>query len=123
MPKIIFKYQDLPKKISIYCHKNMMLFLLKHNFINWDFYLMNYLFSIKSFRTIIVNNYAYKSSLDKNKKNTYTGDLSFNQSNKNIEINVRRKSEYFEDNFFNNSFHQFNEKNEIYYFFYTNIKN
>ena len=130
MPKLIFKYQDISKTISIFCNKNIMLFLLKKNFINWDFYLMNYLFSIKSFRKIIINNYAcksYKSSLDINKNSTQKENDSLNkkekQKNKSIEIKIRKNSEFLEDNLINNSFQQFNEKNEIYYFFYTNITN
>lgn len=30
------------------------MYLYKNNFINWDFYILNYIFSIKSFRKILL---------------------------------------------------------------------
>ena len=53
MPKIYFLYENVEYKISTYCEQKLFLYLYKHNFINWDFYVLNYIFSIKSFRKFI----------------------------------------------------------------------
>ena len=58
MPKIYFKYKSLKNEIIAFCDKNLFLYLYKNNFINWDFYVLNFLFSIKAFRKIILNNYS-----------------------------------------------------------------
>ena len=53
MPKIFFSYEDIKYKICNYCGGNLFLYLYRNNFINWDFYTLNYLFSLKNFRKII----------------------------------------------------------------------
>ena len=52
------------KQITKYIDAELLLFLLEHNFVNWDFYIIHYLFSIKYFRTLIV------SILSKHNNNT-----------------------------------------------------
>ena len=52
------------KQITKYIDAELLLFLLEHNFVNWDFYVIHYLFSIKYFRTLIV------SILSKHNNNT-----------------------------------------------------
>ena len=139
MPKIIFKYQNISKNINIFCHQKMMLFLLKNHFVNWDFYIMNYLFSIKAFRNTILNFMSYKSTIDNMKNNSkterndnkiiITQKINKKQFN-NIEENQKSSylfflfekynNIYLENNSIKHLFHQFNLKNEVYYFFYTN---
>ena len=140
MPKITFEYHDIPKKIITFCHEKIMLFLLKNNFVNWDFYLMNFLFSIKAFRNIILNYISYSPIIDnicniRSKfKKDYSNKLLFDkEKNKNLKnIAAISKNEYhytlieknnniyLELNSINSFFQLFNQKNEVYYFFYTN---
>lgn len=75
MPTIYFKYKSLKKEIIAFCDKNLFLYIYKHNFINWDFYVLNFLFSIKAFRKIILNNYSI------NRKNTFNDIFSKTISN------------------------------------------
>ena len=147
MPKIKFKYQNIPQNIEAYCHKNMMLFLLKKNFVNWDFYLMNYLFSIKVFRKIILNYFNDKSSLnklhfDEKKEPDISCDKDFTNKKKykkyNFDESNFRKiinyngddslkklnsNIYLDEYFVNKFFPKCDEKKEIFYFFYTNNSN
>ena len=128
MPKITFKYQDIPKNIIIFCHRNMMLFLLKNNFINWDFYLMNYLFSIKAFRKLILKYLSFNIINRNLGQNT---EESFNLDSLTYEKNAspRLNNLYLLDNdniifdSFYNKLQLFNEKSETMHFFYTNDSN
>ena len=135
MPKIIFNYQDMDNNIITFCHKNIILFLLKRNFINWDFYIMNYLFSIKEFREKLLNNYAYTSRinfLNKEKTKKYNNISSytnkFPKKNRIYEYNKIDKTNnkiyfYLVENINDIYEHEFNLKSDIYYFFYTNNSN
>ena len=58
MPIIFFNYKNLKEEIALYCDKTLFLYMYKHHFINWDFYALNYLFSIKIFRKRILQNYS-----------------------------------------------------------------
>ena len=42
MPIIIFWSEHIKKNIVTYCEQKLFLFLLKKNFINWDYYILNY---------------------------------------------------------------------------------
>ncbi len=53
IPYITFDSDFSNKTIMRYIDKELFLFLLKNNFLNWDFYIINYLFSIKLFRKFI----------------------------------------------------------------------
>ena len=145
MPKVIFNYQDIPKNIISYCQKNMMLFLLKNNFINWDFYLMNYLFSIKVFRKIILNYFNNKSSLyknvfNRNRNKNISCDNFFTNEKRSKKLNIdeinidnilskknnllKKLNSIYLDKYFNKKFSpNCDEKQEIFYFFYTNTLN
>ena len=133
MPTIYFKYKSLRSEIVAFCDKNLFLYIYKNNFINWDFYVLNFLFSIKVFRKIILNNYSlnkkfnyneiYSKTLDnerinlkkkkKLKENKLTIDIKdvkrFDILNESIIINKNK----------NKIYNILNEKNESYLFFYT----
>ena len=51
IPEIIVNVHN--KSISKYIDTELLLFLLERNFVNWDFYIIHYLFSLKRFRKII----------------------------------------------------------------------
>jgi len=130
MPKITFKYQDIPKNIIIFCHRNMMLFLLKNNFINWDFYLMNYLFSIKCFRKLILKYLSFNiinRNLSARTEETFDLDSLIYEKNTSPRQNKLYLYLLDDDNIifdsFYNKFQLFNEKSEAMHFFYTNDSN
>ena len=141
MPKIYFLYEDIEYNISTFCEKNLFLYLYQHNFINWDFYVLNYIFSIKSFRKFILQFFSFSEYAgiknlkmnintsqiknlrsistykNKNKINLYNfieekNDIKNNENKKILLLNKK----------INN---QMNENNESYIFFYTdlNLKN
>ena len=127
MPIIYFNYKNLKEEIATFCDKSLFLYMYKNNFINWDFYSLNYLFSLKIFRKKILQNYAFvrKNFLSKennvlNQINKKSRILSSNSTfnikrdiniNEEIPIINRDKSKTY--NMINNS-------NESYIFFYTN---
>ena len=55
--------------ITKFVHIELLLYLIKKNFLSWDFYLIHYLFSFKAFRWIIEktfsNNFKTSNNLDK----------------------------------------------------------
>ena len=58
MPIIYFKHKNIKGEIKAFCDKFLFVYMYKNNFINWDFYALNYLLSMKLFRNIILNNYS-----------------------------------------------------------------
>ena len=119
MPIIIFWSEHIKKNIMTYCDKELFLFLLKKNFVNWDYYILNYLFSLKIFRLIILKGISiYKK---------YTIDKSDNNT---IDINnlstlyLKKPLDYINDktlmiNLNKKIYNQYNTNNETYKFFYT----
>ena len=111
MPLIIFWSEHIKKNIIIFCDKELFLFLLKNNFVNWDYYILYYLFTFKIFRLIILKGISYYSRY--NSKSSYMINLYIkqfmNKINENTNIlNIHRKI-----------YNHFSDKNESYKFFYT----
>ena len=73
MPLIIFWSEHIKKNIIIFCDKELFLFLLKNNFVNWDYYILYYLFTFKIFRLIILKGISYYSRY--NSKSSYMINL------------------------------------------------
>ena len=130
MPKILFLYEDLDYKIVTYYKKNLFLYLYKNNFINWDFYVLNYFFSIKTFRELMLKFFSFSKeyiliksllgnknkiknlkniSIIKNIESTYNLFLDEEDKNSNKNIFLIKKKIY----------NQMDENNEIYTFFYS----
>ena len=55
MPHVYFEYENCKNPILRYIEKELMMYLYERNFMNWDYYIMCYLFSIKRFRVFIEN--------------------------------------------------------------------
>ena len=127
MPIIYFDYKNLKEEIATFCDRSLFLYMYKNNFINWDFYSLNYLFSLKVFRKKILQNYAFVRKHFLSKENKV-----INQMNKkprglsaystfdikrdikiNDEISIINRDKAKTCNMINNS-------NESYIFFYTN---
>ena len=127
MPIIIFWSEHIHRNIVTYCDKDLFLFLLKNNFVNWDYYLLNYLFSIKAFRQIISSGLSFYSN-----HSLYNVKLSpFNETDKKNKIIypiykidnslfsfINEKSIILNTN--KKIYNHLNENNESYEFFYTN---
>ena len=134
MPKIFFVYENTDYNIITYCDKNLFLYLYKNNFINWDFYVLNYIFSIKAFRTIILQFLSLfkegKKQSDNNKKKLM--NLKKNAKGNKIETmfyylmkDEETKNKKSRKNLFigtRKAYNQMNENNESYAFFYSDSK-
>ena len=131
MPKIYFLYENIGHNIVIYCNKNLFLYLYKNNFINWDFYAINYIFSIKDFRRIILKFLSFSNDYSsiKNKKNKIKNlkNISEFKINENIYSLIKDKNDKIKTMFLINKkiYNHINENFEIYKFFYSsnNFKN
>ena len=55
VPKITFQYEGDKRKITRFIERDFFLYLWNRNFMNWDFFVMNYFISLKSFRIYIEN--------------------------------------------------------------------
>ena len=134
MPIILFWSEHIKKYIIAYCDKDLFLFLFKNNFINWDYYVLNYLFSIKAFRQIILNSLSFYKNYNIN--NIKLSSLSsftereIKNKNKSRYISPKNKKiDYFLFSYINEKtillninkkiYNQLNENNESYRFFYT----
>ena len=129
MPIIIYWSEHIQKNIIIYCDKNLFLYLLQNNFVNWDFYVLNYLFSIKIFRQIILsglsfyknnninnNNIEISSFTERERKNEIISSFLKNLNNSLFSF-INEKTIFFNIN--KKVYNQLNENNESYKFFYT----
>ena len=121
MPIVIFWSEHIKKNIIIYCDKDLFLFLFQNNFINWDYYILNYLFSIKVFRQIILYNLSFyrKNNVNNIKLSSYTERENKNKYLYSINkaINYSLFSYINEKTILLND--QLNENNESLEFFYT----
>ena len=90
-PEIYFYIND----ITIYRNVNVELifFFLENNFINWDFYAIEYLFSFCKF-SLIINNF-----LSIYKINKYHFKSNFILKNKNINLSEEKKLKYSRKNY------------------------
>ena len=61
MPNINLRFVDMKKYVNLFIDKELLVYLLEKQFVNWDFYVVHYLFSIKSFRIFIQNILSKKS--------------------------------------------------------------
>ena len=138
MPIIFFNYKNLKEEIALYCDKTLFLFMYKDNFINWDFFALNYLFSIKIFRKRILQNYSLvkkdilksilpQCSLKSNENTIENSILKYMNKTSRINEDNQIKNEKFELNEEitilnkdkNKIYNMMNPNNESFIFFYT----
>ena len=104
IPYITFDWIYLNKPVKKYIEKDLLIFLIMNNFLDWDFFAINYLFSFKIFRNYI------ELSLSKRKRNE---KLYSNQ-----DTNNKKDDNYFLISYKN--IYKFKTKDLIYCFFMTN---
>jgi len=59
MPKIVIKLPNYSKQINHFIDKQLLVFLYKNNFKDWNFFISHYLFTLKKFRLCINNILSY----------------------------------------------------------------
>ena len=129
MPRIYFSYQNINYNIYTFCDKNLFLYLYKNNFVNWDFYALNFLFSFKYFRKIILNFFSlckganfFENKILTNVKEVKSPTI-MNRFKYNIDGENNIENEFEENKDINicnkKVLNQINENNESYMFFYS----
>jgi hypothetical protein len=124
LPTIQLWCEHLNRTIIAFCDKNLFLFMLKNNFINWDFYALHYLFSMKSFRKLIIKKYSLEVrpllktlyNNYKNKSHNYEDDYLYNKIDIKLSSSNFNTTLYTREKKINNLL---NDKNESFVFFYT----
>ena len=131
MPIILYWSEHIKKNVIVYCDKDLFLFMLKNNFVNWDYYVLNYLFSLKIFRLLILKGISFYS-----KYNSNNSKLNETNQNKIYDRNKKRIEKYINDLYLEKSvkyidektiilninrkiYNQHSDNNESYRFFYT----
>ena len=61
-PEIILEFDADKKSMNKYVNKELMLFLHQNNFLNWDFYILHFLYSFKSMRRVMSGIFSAKNS-------------------------------------------------------------
>ena len=129
MPRIYFSYQNINYNTYAFCDKNLFLYLYKNNFVNWDFYALNYLFSFKYFRKIVLNFFSltkrtniFENDIFPNMKEVKTPNI-VNKLKYNIEEENNSEDEFEENKDIiicnKKVLNQMSENNESYMFFYS----
>ena len=121
MPVIIFWSEHIKKNIMTYCDKELFLYLLKNNFVNWDYYILNYLFSLKIFRLIILKGISLYKKLNSKKSEESKSLIDIDNIST---LYLKKPLDYINDktlliNLNKKIYNQYNSNNEIYKFFYT----
>lgn len=128
MPKIYFLYEGFEHKIATYCEKHLFLYLYKNNFVNWDFYVLNYIFSIKVFRTIVIHflsfnkDYFILRNAKRNKILLNTFEIMKDSNNNNLYNLVDDDEDKKRKNILlvnKKIYDQMSDNNESYIFFFT----
>ena len=84
-PEIILEFNSDKKTMKKYINKELMLFLHHNNFLNWDFYILHFLYSFKTLRRVLSgifsakNNSRYKRFI---KPNEYSDIPDYNKKGK-----------------------------------------
>ena len=128
MPTIYFLYEGFEHKIATYCEKNLLLYLYKNNFVNWDFFTLNYIFSIKVFRKIVIHflsfnkDYIVLRNSKRNKILTKSFEVMKDNNNNNLYNLVDDDEDKKRKNILlvnKKIYDQMSDNNESYIFFYT----
>ena len=109
MPYISIKLPNYKKQINYFINKEMLVFLYKNKFKNWNFYISHYLFTLKKFRLCINNILSYYNLYNSLKtKNMNKNRTKFNFSN------YKLNATDIENNKNNNNISNINKINNLY---------
>ena len=92
MPEISLLFRDYEKQLNHCIDKELFIYLQQNNFMEWDFYILHYLYYLQDFRNYISRNLSLRSNL-----NLFLRKKIINENNKisfidskynNININI-----------------------------------
>ena len=61
-PEIILEFNSDKKTMNKYINKELMIFLYQNNFLNWDFYILHFLYSFKTLRRVLSGIFSAKNN-------------------------------------------------------------
>ena len=64
MPEISLLFRDYEKQLNHCIDKELFIYLQQNNFIEWDFYILHYLYYLQDFRNYISRNLSLRSNLN-----------------------------------------------------------
>ena len=86
MPEISLIFRDYEKQLNHCIDKELFLYLHQNNFVDWDFFIMHYLYHLQDFRKFIGKNLSLRSNI-----NLFLRKKIINENNK-IDFNDSKKS-------------------------------
>ena len=106
MPEISLLFKDYEKQLNHCIDKELFLYLQQNKFVDWDFYIMHYLYYLQEFRKYIGRNLSLRSNL-----NYFLKKKIIKENNK-IEFTDSKKSNNYNINFgiiasLNNSYNKY----------------
>ena len=63
-PEIIFEFRSQKERMNRYINKELFLYLHQNNFMNWDFYILHYLYSFKYVRRIMSGIFSVRNNIN-----------------------------------------------------------
>jgi hypothetical protein len=119
MPEVSLLYNDYEKQLNHYISNELFIYLYQNNFVDWDFYVLHYLYSKKNFRTFIGKVLSIKNNFNKflSKRiiNLVENKIEFNSigfdSKKNNNENICLSSYRGPSSSINNSYKKYNLPN------------
>ena len=115
MPEVSLMFNDYEKQLNHCINKELFVYLYQNNFMDWDFYILHYLFYQKNFRLFIGRALSLKKNLNlflskkivnlENKKiefkSTKTMDSNVNKKDKNISLAINNSyQKYYLNNLY-----------------------
>ena len=131
MPEISLIFKDYEKQLNHCIDKELFLFLHQNNFVDWDFYIMHYLYYLQDFRKYISRNLSLRSNLNlflkkkiikEDNKIEFSEAKKNNNNNENIGILPSLNNtctKYYLNNFYTS---QINVNEDDYQFIFTMFK-
>ena len=95
-PEIIFEFKSQKERMNRYINKELFLYLHQNNFMNWDFYILHYLYSFKYVRRIMSGIFSVRNNTN-NRILTPKNDIIFYNNKENIMFN-NNKHNIIDDN-------------------------
>ena len=130
MPEVSMIFNDFEKQLNNCINKELFIFLYQNNFMDWDFYILHYLFYQKNFRFFIGRVLSLKNNfnlfLTKNIINRKKNKIEFSKDIKkdiNISSSINNSfKKYYLSNLYSSKFN-INENDVEFMFSYLSQKN
>ena len=114
-PEIILEFNSDEKRMNRFINKELLIYLHQNNFLNWDFYILHYIYSFKIIRQVMSGFFSAKNRSSFSK-------INLNEEVKKNDLNINNNIHLFKNLNLNNVI-SFNDKNFEYNFLFMDNVN